>query len=63
MCTCRGSHQRPINPKMGTWNQHSIIRRNLRIPNHRINQNTIKNIILFLQSKKKDGLKYGNRTY
>ena len=41
MCKCRGSHQRPINPKMGTWNQHSIIRRNLRIPNHRINQNTI----------------------
>lgn len=41
MCKCRRSHQRPIHTKMGTWNQHSIIRRNIRIPNHRINQNTI----------------------
>lgn len=54
MCKCHGSHQRPIHTKMGAWNQHSIIRRNIRIPNHRINQNTIKNIILFLQSKKRE---------
>ena len=41
MCKCRRSHQCPINLKMGIGNQHSIIRRNLWIFNHRINQTTI----------------------
>lgn len=53
MCKCRGSHQCPINPKMGTWNQHSIVRWNLWILNHRINQTTIKKNLDKFDNKKK----------